>query len=57
MIVYNTFIEGFDKNPSQIFFITDNSNKINIYTILKLTYGDAAGYRISDLVYPSDLIS
>ena len=57
LIVYNTFIEGFDKNPSQIFFITDNSNKINIYTILKLTYGDAAGYRVSDLVYPSDLIS
>ena len=56
-IVYNTFIEDFDKNPSKIFFINENTTEIKIYTVLKLTKGDAAGYELTDLTYPYDLIS
>ena len=56
-IIYNTFIEDFDKNPSKIFFINDNTTEIKIYTVLKLTKGDAAGYEVTDLTYPYDLMS
>lgn len=57
LITYNSFVDDFDKHPSQIFFITDNSDDITIYTVLKLQYGDAAGYEVTDLTYPGELIS
>lgn len=56
-IIYNSFIEDFDKNLSKVFFITDNTKEIKIYTVLKLQKGDAAGYELTDLTYPYDLIS
>lgn len=56
-ITYNTFIEDFDKNPSKIFFINENTTEIKIYTVLRLQKGDAAGYELTDLTYPYDLIS
>lgn len=56
-IIYNSFIEDFDKNPSKIFFVNENSVEIKIYTVLKIEKGDAAGYELTDLTYPYDLIS
>lgn len=56
-IIYNSFIEDFDKNPSKIFFITEETSKIKLYTILRLEQGDAAGYELTDLTYPYELTS
>lgn len=33
------------------------NGKIEEYTVIKLTYGDTAGYRKTDLTYPGDLIA
>lgn len=56
-ITYDTYIDEFNIAPSKIFFESKNYEQINIYTVLRLDYGDAAGYEQKDLTYPEDLIS
>lgn len=58
-INYDTYIDEFNIAPSRIFFKSNNREEIKIYTVLRLEYGDAAGYEQQDLTYPKgeDLIS
>ena len=60
-ITYDTLVENFDFNASYIVFPyeagDDINNAFNVYTVAKINYGDAAGYKQIDLIYPDDLIS
>ena len=60
-ITYDTLVENFDFNASYIVFPyeagDDINNAFNVYTVAKINYGDAAGYKQIDLIYPNDLIS
>lgn len=56
-IIYDTFIDSFNINPSHLYFYNENSLDLKTYTIMRLEYGDAAGYEQKDLTYPEDLIS
>lgn len=52
---YNNLIDGFNENAKKIYLTEDLSG--NIYTIAKVEYGETAGYRLTDLTYPGELIS
>lgn len=60
-IVYDTLLDDYNINPSYIMFPYDQDTDIEslytLYTIAKLEYGEAAGYKQIDLIYPDDLIS
>ena len=42
-----------NKEPKPI-YVKDNNNE---YIFAKISYGDTAGYRITDLIYAGDLIA
>lgn len=56
LIVYNTFLDNFNISPSRIFMDNKRSDELKTYTVMRLQYGDAAGYELKDLTYPEDLI-
>ena len=41
-----------DINPTQVYLVDGGS----VYTVVRLEYGDSAGYRLTDLVYPGDFV-
>ena len=54
-INYNKRIDWIDENDeATIITLKPNGEK---YTVSKIEYGDTAGYRLTDLTYPGDLIS
>ena len=54
--VYNNFVEGFNKDATKVCFLLNNNRLGAECTIVKLEYGDTAGFRSTDLIYPDDLI-
>lgn len=60
-ITYDTLVEDFNSDASYIVFPYEYGDSLaetfNIYTLAKVEYGDAAGYKQVDLIYPDDLIS
>ena len=54
-MVYNTLLDDYTLEPTPVMFADDQD--YIAYTIVKIEYGDAAGYKITDLTYPEDLIS
>jgi hypothetical protein len=41
-----------DITPTQVYLVDGGS----VYTVVRLEYGDSAGYRLTDLVYPGDFV-
>jgi hypothetical protein len=64
-IVYDTRISSLTDKvdpPTQVYIedprrYNDKELEDNAYTIIKMEYGDSAGYRLTDLVYAGDLIA
>ena len=64
-ITYNTLVPDFNNTPSHIIFQKqlenlyerNDSEGLSYYTVAKIEYGDTAGYELTKLVYPEDLIS
>lgn len=50
---FNSLVDGFNKGKE----FTFEPNGKNFYTVAKIEYGDATGYRPTDLVYAGELIS
>ena len=51
---YDTLIDGFNENATWVSLLTGHPQQY--YTVVKLGYGDSAGYRLTDLVYAGDLM-
>ena len=52
---YDPTVENFSDAATRVRLFSGHPNQF--YTVVKLGYGDTAGYRITDLVYPGDLIA
>ena len=57
-ITYMPRIDDIDSDftvePTEVYFA---ENPKQIFTIAKISYGDTAGYRLTDITYPGDLIA
>ena len=53
-IIYDNLSTLMSYDPTEISSVKNGSLK---YCVAKLEYGDIAGYRLADLIYPGDLIS
>ena len=52
---YDSLVLDFNSSATKV--VLENGNPKRYYTIVRLKNSDTAGYRITDLVYPSDLIA
>ena len=50
---YDSLVDGFE-GATEVVLLTGHPNQY--YTVVKMKYADAAGYRLTDLVYAGDLI-
>jgi hypothetical protein len=66
LIEYNTLVEDYNIEPSRIIFPFDlnlgassyyQDSLYKPYTVAKMEYGEAAGYKQIDLTYPDELVS
>lgn len=66
LIEYNTLVEDYNIEPSRVIFPFDLNLGISSYyqdslykpyTVAKMEYGEAAGYKQVDLTYPDELVS
>lgn len=54
-IIFNNTVEDFNSNADSVMFLTDQ--QLGIYTVIKVEYGQTAGYRTTSLTYAGDLIA
>lgn len=54
-IIYNNTLTSF--NNDRNFILLKNGNSATIYSVVKISKNDTAGYRITDLTYPGELIT
>ena len=52
---FDTLVDSLAETITPTFFYLDQTFK-NPYCVAKIEYGDTAGYRTTDLIYPGDLI-
>jgi hypothetical protein len=52
---YDTLVSNFNSGATRVTLI--NGHPHQEYTVVKLGYGDASGYRMTELTYPGDLIT